>query len=150
MNRRLYRSLDDKVIGGVAGGVAEYLDLDPSIVRVVWAVLAFFTAGVFFVLYIVMWIVVPLSPEGHVAEGAAGEGGGTADPATGWVAPRSYRAHRRSGSGSWVFGLFLIGLGGWFLAREYWPGLDFDRLWPLGLVILGVVLLLVALRRRPA
>lgn len=59
MNRRLYRSRTDSVIGGVAGGVAEYLDVDPSIVRIVWAVLAIVTGGIFFVLYIVMWIVVP-------------------------------------------------------------------------------------------
>ena len=59
MNRRLYRSHTDSVIGGVAGGVAEYLDVDPSIVRIVWAVLAIVTGGIFFVLYIVMWIVVP-------------------------------------------------------------------------------------------
>jgi phage shock protein C len=59
MNRRLYRSTTDSVIGGVAGGVAEYLDVDPSIVRIVWAVLAIVTGGIFFVLYIVMWIVVP-------------------------------------------------------------------------------------------
>jgi phage shock protein PspC (stress-responsive transcriptional regulator) len=59
MNRRLYRSRTDSVLGGVAGGVAEYLDVDPSIVRIVWAVLAIVTGGIFFVLYIVMWIVVP-------------------------------------------------------------------------------------------
>lgn len=66
MNRRLYRSRTDSVIGGVAGGVAEYLDVDPSIVRIVWAVLAIVTGGIFFVLYIVMWIVVP---EGAQAPG---------------------------------------------------------------------------------
>ena len=59
MTRRLYRSRTDSVIGGVAGGVAEYLDVDPSIVRIVWAVLAIVTGGIFLVLYIVMWIVVP-------------------------------------------------------------------------------------------
>jgi phage shock protein PspC (stress-responsive transcriptional regulator) len=67
MNRRLYRSRTDSVIGGVAGGVAEYLDVDPSIVRIVWAVLAIVTGGIFFVLYIVMWIVVP---EGAQVPGA--------------------------------------------------------------------------------
>jgi len=151
MNRRLYRSTNEKVIGGVAGGVAEYLDLDPSIVRVVWAVLALFTAGVFFVLYIVMWIVVPEGTESSVlpredADPVTGRHG--ADSPSTWSA--SPKAHRRSGGGSWVFGLLLIGLGSYFLAREYLPGIDFDRLWPLGLVLLGFVLLFVAFRRRPA
>lgn len=148
MNRRLYRSQTESVLGGVAGGVAEYLDLDPAIVRVVWALLALITGGVFFVLYIVMWIVVPLGPE--PAGGAEGQPAAPgADPVTGWNAqPR--RARRDSRSGAWIFGLILIGVGLYFLAREYLPDVNFDRLWPLGLVLLGVVLLFGAIRRRPS
>lgn len=148
MNRRLYRSPADKVIGGVAGGVAEYLDLDPSIVRVVWALLALLTGGVFFLLYIVMWIVVPLRPEGAFSETAEG---GAEPGAAGSPGAPTYR-HRRhgSGSGGLVFGLFLIGLGSYLLAREYVTWLDVDRLWPLGLVAVGLVLLVVAIRRPAA
>ena len=74
MNRRLYRSRRDSILGGVAGGVADYFDMDPSIVRIVWAVLALVTGGIFLVLYIVMWIVVPEGPSAAtVAQaGAAG------------------------------------------------------------------------------
>ncbi len=79
MNRRLYRSRNDSVLGGVAGGVAEYLDVDPSIVRIVWAILAIVTGGIFFILYIVMWIVVP---EGHPGPYVPGPG---AQP--GWTPP---------------------------------------------------------------
>jgi len=148
MNRRLYRSQTESVLGGVASGVAEYFDLDPALVRVVWALLALITGGVFFILYIVMWIVVPLGSEPlEVAGGQPAAPG--ADPATGWNAqPR--RARRGSGGGSWIFGLALIGLGLYFLAREYLPDVNFDRLWPLGLVLLGVILLFGAIRRRPA
>jgi len=158
MNRRLYKSPTERVISGVAGGVAEYLDADPAIVRVIWALLALITGGVFLVLYIVMWIVVP---EGTEPPLAAGEGdAGPVDPATGqpiaaststWSA-QPVRRHRRggSGAGSWVVGLILIGLGVYFLAREYFPDIEVDRLWPLGLVLLGVLLLFAAMRRRPA
>ena len=147
MSRRLYRSQTESVIAGVAGGVAEYFDLDPAIVRVVWALLAIITGGVFFILYIVMWIVVPLAPEAlDGADGGPATPG--ADPATGWNA-QARRAQRRSGGGSWVFGLILIGLGLYFLAREYLPAVNFNRLWPLGLVLLGLVLLFGAIRRRP-
>jgi len=146
MNRRLYRSHTESVLGGVAGGVAEYLDTDPAIVRVLWALLALITGGVFFVLYIVMWIVVPYGPEsGEVAAGdatAPGSAGST------WNAQPHPRSARRSGSGSWVFGLVLIALGVYLLAREYFPDIYVDRLWPLGLVLAGVVLLFGALRRR--
>jgi len=148
MNRRLYRSQTESVLGGVAGGVAEYFDQDPAIVRVVWALLALITGGVFLILYIVMWIVVPLGPEPpEVAGGQPAVPG--VDPVTGWNAqPR--RARRSSGGGSWIFGLVLIGLGLYFLAREYLPDINFDRLWPLGLVLLGVILLFGAIRRHPA
>jgi phage shock protein C len=148
MNRRLYRSPTESVLGGVAGGVAEYFDLDPAIVRVVWVLLALITGGVFFILYIVMWIVVPLGSEAtEVAEDRAGAEG--ADPVTGWN-PQPRGARRSSGGGSWIFGLVLIGLGLYFLAREYLPDINFDRLWPLGLVVLGVILLFGAIRRRPS
>ena len=64
MNDRLYRSRDERMFAGVAGGVAERLDLDPSLVRVVWLILIFLTGGLFFLLYIVMAIVVPEAPVG--------------------------------------------------------------------------------------
>jgi len=147
MNRRLYKSASDRVIGGVAGGVAEYFDLDPSIVRVVWALLALLTGGVFFLLYIVMWIVVPVGPD--VVGDEATEG---AEPgAEGAAARPTYRHRRRgSGSGGLVFGLILIGLGSYFFIREYVTWIDTDRLWPLGLVALGLVMLVVAVRRPSA
>jgi phage shock protein C len=146
MNRRLYRSQTESVLGGVAGGVAEYLDVDPAIVRVIWALLAILTGGVFFLLYIVMWIVVPLAPDGaEPAEREPVEPGAAA--ASGWNPEPARRVRRRSAGGSWIFGLILIGLGLYFLAREYLPNIDFDRLWPLGLILLGVVLLFGAIRR---
>ena len=145
-NRRLYRSETESVLGGVAGGVAEYLDVDPAIVRVVWALLAVITGGIFFVLYIVMWIVVPYGPEsGEVATGDSA----APDGAPAWNAQPRRRARTGSGGGSWIFGLVLIGLGLYFLAREYFPDIHVDRLWPLGLVLIGLVLLFGALRRRP-
>jgi phage shock protein PspC (stress-responsive transcriptional regulator) len=80
MHDRLYRSRDDVVIGGVAGGVAKALDLDPSIVRVVWVLLAFLTGGVAGLVYLVMLIVVPQEPLTPQAFGAQplGSAGGIA------------------------------------------------------------------------
>ena len=62
MNDRLYRSRDERIIAGVAGGVAERFDVDPSLVRIVWVILAIVTGSAFFWLYIVMAIVVPEEP----------------------------------------------------------------------------------------
>jgi phage shock protein PspC (stress-responsive transcriptional regulator) len=62
VNDRLYRSRDDSVLAGVCGGLAERLDIDPSLVRVSWVILTLLTGGLLFVVYIVMAIVVPVDP----------------------------------------------------------------------------------------
>jgi phage shock protein C len=59
--KRLRRSSTDKKIGGVCAGLADYFDLDPTIVRIVW-LLAIFCAGTGFLLYIILWIALPLAP----------------------------------------------------------------------------------------
>lgn len=138
VSRRLYRSRTESVIGGVCGGVAEYLDVDPSIVRIIWAVLGLVTGGIFVVLYVVMWIVVPEAP-GPEAAGAASA-----------VSPQASARRRGSGSGSLVLGLILVGIGAYFLVRQYLPQIDTDLLWPIGLVLLGVILVAASLRKQRA
>lgn len=61
---RLYRSRADRILGGVAAGVAIQLNLDPSLVRVGWVLLAIFTGGIFALVYVVMWVIVPEEPGG--------------------------------------------------------------------------------------
>lgn len=63
------------MLAGVAGGVAETLDADPSLVRILWALLTIFTGGLAFVVYVVMAIVVPEAPGGSEAMGRAGPNG---------------------------------------------------------------------------
>ena len=60
-SKKLMRSSRDKKIGGVCAGLADYFDLDPTIVRVVW-LLAIFFAGTGFLIYIILWIALPLAP----------------------------------------------------------------------------------------
>ena len=59
--KRLMRSSTDKKIGGVCAGLADYFDLDPTVVRIIW-LLAIFFAGTGFLIYIVLWIALPLAP----------------------------------------------------------------------------------------
>jgi phage shock protein C len=61
VHERLYRSRDDRMLFGVAGGMADWLDIDPAIVRIVWALLVF-AAGTGILLYIVAAIVIPEEP----------------------------------------------------------------------------------------
>jgi phage shock protein PspC (stress-responsive transcriptional regulator) len=59
--RRLTRSSTDKKIAGVCGGLAEYFDLDPTLVRVLWLLLVFF-AGTGVLAYLILWIALPIAP----------------------------------------------------------------------------------------
>ena len=55
--KRLTRSIN-KMIGGVCAGLAEYLDIDPTIVRIVWVLMVLF-AGFGILLYIILWLIMP-------------------------------------------------------------------------------------------
>jgi phage shock protein C len=59
--KRLMRSSQDKKIGGVCAGLADYFDLDPTVVRVVW-LLAILFGGTGLLVYLILWIVLPLAP----------------------------------------------------------------------------------------
>ena len=62
MKKQLMRSGHDKKIAGVCAGVANYFDMDPTIVRVIWGVLAFgYGAGI--VAYIILWIIAPVATD---------------------------------------------------------------------------------------
>ena len=58
MSKKLYRSDKDKIIGGVCGGIAKYLDIDPVIVRVLF-VIGLITEGFGLMVYILLWIIMP-------------------------------------------------------------------------------------------
>ena len=149
MGYRLYRSRRDRMLAGVAGGLAEMWGADPSLVRIIWALLVVFTGGVALLVYIVMAIVVPEEDE------VLGPGGAPTRPAgsapmfqggAGWGAPRA------AGSGvspGLLLGGFLILIGLFFLAREFLPRIDVDWLGPLALVGVGALLIVSALGRGP-
>ncbi len=59
--KRLYRSAENRVLGGVCGGLGEYFDLDPNLVRAISVILFFFTPAL--LAYIIMWIVIPKAPD---------------------------------------------------------------------------------------
>ncbi len=67
--KRLVRSSTDKKIGGVCGGLADYFDLDPTMIRIVW-LLAILFAGTGLIAYAVLWIALPLGPTGVVTGSA--------------------------------------------------------------------------------
>jgi phage shock protein PspC (stress-responsive transcriptional regulator) len=152
MNRRLYRSRTDTVLGGVASGLASYLNADPALVRIAWAILVPLTGGAALLAYIVGWIVIPEEPTGAgapipAASTSSDEAGASPSASTtGWTPPEPVR--RGSGNaGIWV-GLGLVAIGAWFLVREYLPDLRWNLLWPIIIVGIGVLILVSATRRR--
>lgn len=92
MHERLYRSRTDRVLFGVAGGMADWLDVDPSVVRLVWAILVVF-GGAGLILYIIAALVIPEEPWESAAMPGMPPGpvGGTT-PASGGAAPSSGEA----------------------------------------------------------
>ncbi|MCX6711898.1 MAG: PspC domain-containing protein [Candidatus Woesearchaeota archaeon] len=60
--KRLYRSGKEKILGGVCGGIAEYFNIDPIIVRLLW-ILSIFLWGLGIIFYIIAWIIIPKNPK---------------------------------------------------------------------------------------
>ncbi len=147
MADRLYRSTAERMLAGVAGGLAQRFDTDPSIVRVIWAVSVFLTGGVTLLIYIVMAVVVPEAPEGYAwrADGSGGDGPDGGGSTFGSPA----RSRDRGGNGAGlIFGLVLIGVGVIFLIRELLPAIDLSLSWPILALVLGIALVVLSIRPR--
>jgi phage shock protein C len=145
MNRRLYRCRDNRMLAGVAGGVAEYFDLDPSLVRIFFVVSIFF-GGIGLLLYIGMAIIVPLEPASAEVPGAA--------ETTGEAAATPPEAHRHAprGDGPWtmLLGGALVLFGSLALIDRFLPALDVEHfIVPVVMIGLGALLLMKAVRREP-
>ena len=61
--KRLYRSRKDRVLGGVCGGIAQYLEVDPVVVRLMWAIGTLISMGVGLLAYIIAWVIIPEEPK---------------------------------------------------------------------------------------
>jgi phage shock protein C len=163
-SRRLYRCRHDRQLAGVASGMAEYLDLDPTVVRVLW-ILSVFLGGFSILLYLILAFVIPLEPTGSV-DGAgsmadtgetAGAGSTTGDATVGttsaWSVPESAgpaHQHRQRGEGrlGLAAGVLLVVFGTIALLGSALPGwVAGIALGPALLVALGIALVVVAVRR---
>jgi phage shock protein C len=146
------------MLGGVAAGFAEYLDVDPVLVRLGFVLLAFVNGlGVLF--YGVCWLLMPrreavASPAGQAPPGAPASGAFDEARAAGErLAAEVKAAAPDAASAQLGVGSVLVIVGTLLLAHNldwfHWPHwLRFDTLWPLALVALGVGL--ISKSRRPA
>lgn len=144
-NKRLYRSLRDKQIAGVCGGIAEYFNVDPILVRVVFVILALVGGGGILA-YLILWVVVPLNPEPwfqNMENPGATSGGEPAavnenKPYSPWDPKND---SNRPGRGALIGGLILITLGVLFLLDRLLPNINFEDFWPVILIVIGLALI---------
>lgn len=151
MNSRLYRSSQSKVIGGVSGGLGEYLKIDPVIIRIIFVLLTIFH-GIGVVIYIIMWIIVPENPKKFYDSKKERQDNEQNEPEVNNVKPEpgienNASKEKGTGSGRLFAGLILIILGGIFLAERFLPYFDFADFFPLLLIALGILLLANSVRK---
>jgi phage shock protein PspC (stress-responsive transcriptional regulator) len=127
MEKKLQRDTQHKVIGGVCAGLANYFGTDASLIRLLLAFMILF-AGTGIGLYLILWIVMP-----------AGDAQ-TTETFDAVVTDTSQTPH--ANKGSLVVGLILIGLGALGLLHRFVPAFNWQMVWPILLIALGLVLLI--------
>ena len=120
---RLTRSSTDKMVGGVAGGMASYLNIDTAWIRIAWLALLFLGPGI--VLYIIAWIVLP-------------EAGGDETAAV--------RSTSSDDSGKIILGGLLVLGGAAMLANRYLPWMK-DLWFPAILIALGTGVIIYSMKK---
>lgn len=139
MRERLYRSRRVRVLGGVAGGLAKYFNLDPILVRVLFVIITVLH-GFGVLLYVILWIVVPEEPfeiaypQNQDTTDTNAEPNPTFDASVP-LQPKS------NGTGRVVAGVILIGIGLVFFADRIIPSFDLSDVFPVALIIVGALLL---------
>lgn len=127
MSKRLKRSNTNRMIAGVCGGVGEYFNIDPVIVRVVWALFFFMPGGPGFLAYLLCAIIIPEDDEIiHQDE--------------------EKTSNDSPNNTSTFIGIALVAAGGFMLAKIVWPHFTFKfmgffRYWPVLLIIGGIYII---------
>lgn len=150
MEKRLYRNETDKMLAGVASGLAEYFEMDVTWVRIIFVFAAIFGfSGV--IIYIILWIVIPpksFNPAGFspAADYRVYEDKTHTSPPAGFNQPATpqppyMKKKSGKGNGRLIGGLLLVVLGIYFLLDEFnfFPAwFELYRMWPVLFIILGV------------
>jgi len=154
--KKLYKSRKEKMFAGVCGGIAEYFDLDPVLVRILFVIFTFI-GGTAIIAYIVGLIVMPFPPTetaGTTAETPPPPGSTASDTYgmdyAGQPPSSPAPASKSAGKGGLIFGVILVILGAYFLMRNipwlnhwyWWIRWNLsDYLIPAILIIVGAILI---------
>ncbi len=147
--RRLMRSSRERMWAGVAGGLAEYFDVDPALVRVIWVALAILTSGAAIPFYLILWFVMPRDDRPEDLAGWRGRWPEEVRAETRQLVDegRHFVQHQHPHEHAWqrqrMAGIILVLLGLAFFGQQvglfHW--IDWRTFWPLLLIGLGVALL---------
>ncbi|MFH0977981.1 MAG: PspC domain-containing protein [Candidatus Woesearchaeota archaeon] len=134
--KRMFRSRQDKIIAGVCGGIAEFYDADPVWIRLA-TVLLTLAWGTGLIIYIVLWIVMPLNPDQKPSVDTMAER--TAKK----LAKKAQSVHdkKESHTGHFVIGFVIILIGALFLLKNMFHWFSFNFIWPALLILLGIYLI---------
>jgi len=141
MSPRLERSSTDRVLSGVAGGMAEYFAVSPGFVRVLFVLAAIFSGGIFVIVYVALIVILPVAPAVPAGDGSvAAVPRPPLDPAE-----ADARAQRRREA----VGYLLVALGAIFLLGNVglYRFIEWRYIWPLALIALGVFLIVQRVKR---
>ncbi len=141
MKKRLYRSRQDKIIGGVCSGIAKYFDIDPTLVRLGF-ILLFFAEGVGLLTYIIAWIIIPDEPGSYEYQSEEGN-----DDYIDIENDNINENNEKKNNSQRLLGIILLILGSFFLIDIWIPSYYWKRFWPIGLIILGLVILIQGVKR---
>ncbi len=144
MSETLYRSQTDRIIGGVCGGLAEYLRIDATIIRLLFVLFAF-GSGVGVIVYFMLWVLLPVAGQGHIGERdtmrANADEMGQRMRTLGDDLGRGLRDPNPQTA--LIVGAGLVFLGVVFLVDAldlpWLRWFNFGTLWPLALVALGLL-----------
>jgi phage shock protein PspC (stress-responsive transcriptional regulator) len=146
MEKKLYRDQQNKVIGGVCAGLAEYFDIDVSIVRVLFLASLILKGGGF-LLYIVLMIVLP--KKNYIFNDPTVDYKVPPDP-MGYKVNDPFVNKRRS-NGNIIAGTILIAIGAIFLLNQldFIPYINFHLTWPILMIAGGLVILFSRKEKQP-
>ncbi|EKD91540.1 MAG: hypothetical protein ACD_30C00002G0037 [uncultured bacterium] len=142
-SQRLHRSETNKIIAGVAGGIGEFFDIDPTIIRIIFVLLTIF-GGSGILIYFILWIVMPSSTNtSEITKDTLKENLQDLKNTTQKFTHTISRPTTKDDSKFW-WALFIIILGFLFLFNNLgiFQFQEFGRFWPVLLVLLGLSILL--------
>ena len=140
MERKLYRSRKDRIIGGVCGGIANYFDIDPTLVRLAFIFILLFR-GAGLLGYIIAWFIIPERPINDEILNEIEKRDNEED------SQEKEDAEDEREDNQKFFGVILVVLGGIFLADIWLPFFYWKNLWAILLVGLGVSIIWKEVRK---